>query len=181
MNITDSSRLSYRLMTENDAQLLYELDQDPAVMKFINGGKPSSMDTITNSFIPRLKAFSNPDKGWGLWQVNTLDENSFIGWILVRPMHFFSDERNDEDLELGWRFKQMSWGKGYATEAAKHIALKLQQQNTYKAFSAIALENNHSSIGIMHKLGMKYLKHYVHKDPLGDLDVVLYSVTIKEQ
>ena len=34
MNINNSARLSYRLMTADDAELLYQLDQDPEVMRF---------------------------------------------------------------------------------------------------------------------------------------------------
>ncbi|MCF6435400.1 GNAT family N-acetyltransferase [Pseudoalteromonas sp. MMG022] len=174
MNITNSARLSYRLMDEHDAQLLFELDQDPAVMKYINGGIPNSMEDIENIFIPRLNAFSNPSQGWGLWQVNVLDTQQFIGWVLVRPMGFFNGERDDSDLELGWRFKQCTWGKGYATEAASHIAQALSTNPATASFSATALADNLASISIMKKLGMSFIKEYIHRDPLGDMEAVLY-------
>lgn len=175
MNINNSRRLSYRLMNENDAELLFELDQDPAVMRYLTHGKPNSMEVIKNIFIPRLQQFTNIKKGWGLWQVNTLENNQFIGWILVRPMAFFTEQRNDNDLELGWRFKQISWGKGYATEAAQHIANTLATDNAYTAFSAEALEGNLGSINIMKKLGMHYVKHFIHQDEQGQHSAVLYS------
>ena len=34
MNIAVTTRLSFKLMDENDWQQLYELDQDPAVVRF---------------------------------------------------------------------------------------------------------------------------------------------------
>ena len=46
MKINNSARLSYALITEDDAELLYQLDQDPEVMRYINGGKISSMTDI---------------------------------------------------------------------------------------------------------------------------------------
>jgi RimJ/RimL family protein N-acetyltransferase len=162
-------------MNENDAELLFELDQDPAVMRYLTHGKPNSMEVIKNTFIPRLQQFTNIKKGWGLWQVNTLENNQFIGWILVRPMAFFTEQRNDNDLELGWRFKQSSWGKGYATEAAQHIANILGTDKEYTAFSAQALEGNLGSINIMKKLGMSYIKHFIHYDEQGEHKAVLYS------
>ena len=59
MQIANSTRLTYRLMGQDDAQALWELDQDPEVMRFINGGKPNSINTINEVFLPRMKAFSN--------------------------------------------------------------------------------------------------------------------------
>lgn len=80
MNIARTARLSFRLMDENDADLLYELDNDPEVMKYLTRGKVSSMETIKEVFIPRMNAYRNEQKGWGLWQVNINDSDTFIGW-----------------------------------------------------------------------------------------------------
>lgn len=166
-------------MSEKDAQLLFELDQDPAVMKYINGAKPTSMHDINNVFIPRLNSYTSQVDGWGLWQVNITETKQFIGWILVRPMGFFNNERNDKDLELGWRFKQSTWGKGYASEAAIHIADTLSDNQNIEAFSAIAAIDNLASIGIMKKLGMRSIKEYTHRDPLGDMEAVLYRKNLR--
>ncbi|WP_088331293.1 GNAT family N-acetyltransferase [Lacimicrobium sp. SS2-24] len=181
MQIHDSARLSYRLMDEHDGDLLFELDQDPAVMQFITHGKTTSREAVNNTFIPRMLSYRNPQKGWGLWQVNIKEDNQFIGWVLVRPMHFFDDNRDDTDLELGWRFKQCSWGKGYATEAAQHISEVIAGHDAnIHAISAIAVEDNQGSINIMRKLGMGFIKKALHQDPLGDMDVVYYSKRLKD-
>ena len=60
-----------------------------------------------------------------------------IGWILVRPMDFFSSKPIWHDIELGWRFLRSTWGKGYATEAAIHIqqALAINPENQALALS----------------------------------------------
>ena len=61
MKIANSQRLSYRLMNAGDSTPLFELDQDPAVMHFINGGVPSSMEQINDVFIPvELKELNVP-------------------------------------------------------------------------------------------------------------------------
>ncbi|MFC3032020.1 GNAT family N-acetyltransferase [Pseudoalteromonas fenneropenaei] len=181
MQLTNSARLSYRLMDELDGELLFELDQDPAVMRFLNGGVPTSMADINNLFIPRMMSYRNQAQGWGLWQCNKLDDGQFIGWILVRPMYFFGDNRDDQDLELGWRFKQIAWGKGYATEAAQHIANCLPQYNDLNALSAIAVEDNLGSISVMKKLGMQFVKKAHHQDPLWQAEVVYYRVLLSTQ
>ncbi|MFY8273546.1 GNAT family N-acetyltransferase [Pseudoalteromonas sp. SSDWG2] len=177
MTIPDSDRLSYRLMTLEDGDLLFELDQDPAVMEYINGGKVTSKEEINTVMLPRLASYLNPQKGWGLWQVTEKSTQQFLGWVLVRPYMFFSDEPQWHNLELGWRFKQISWGKGFATEAAKHIMNTLAKQPDISAFCAIAVHGNVGSIAVMKKLGMQYVKSYTHADPMGDWDVVYYQTS----
>lgn len=178
MLVPNSSRLHYQFIDETDKDFLFQLDQDPEVMKYLNGGKPTSKQTIENTFIPRLYAYRNSDKGWGLWKVTITEHQQDIGWILARPMAFFSENPIFDDIELGWRFMQSSWGKGYATEAAKHIQVILSQQPENKYFSATALLSNTGSISIMKKLGMKYINSYIHSDnELGEIEAVLYRLT----
>mgnify|MGYP002277959674 FL=1 len=179
MNIARTARLSFRLMDENDADLLYELDNDPEVMKHLTRGKVSTMQTIKEVFIPRLNAYRNEQNGWGLWQVNIIESNEFIGWVLVRPMGFF-EQPDFSDLEIGWRFKKISWGKGYASEAALAIAKAVSEPEEVKSLSATALKDNLGSIKVMEKLGLKFVKNYTHKDDQGELPAVLYSCP-KEQ
>lgn len=176
MKIANSARLSYRLMDESNAEELFLLDQDPAVMKFINGGNPSSREQINTVLIPRMNAYRDEAKGWGLWQVSNTETGEYLGWVLVRPMYFFSDHPETDNLELGWRFFQSIWGKGYASEAAQHIKQQLSHDTTIKHFSAIADENNFASVGVMKKIGMKYIKTYHHTDPLFECDVVYYQI-----
>ena len=176
LKIDDSERLRYALMGPQDADLLFELDQDPAVMKYINGGHCTTMQEVHEVFLPRMAAYTNVEKGWGLWRVNRLDTDEYIGWVLVRPMDFFGDAVKWDDWELGWRLKQNSWGHGFATEAARQIMAALAAQPTVNRFSAIAMEDNTASISIMKKLGMVFIKKDIHKDPLGDEEVVYYSM-----
>ncbi|WP_154224391.1 GNAT family N-acetyltransferase [Marinicella rhabdoformis] len=179
LNIPDSERLIYRFLTQNDTDLLFDLDQDPEVMKYINGGKVSTMEDLTQVMLPRMASYADQSKGWGLWGVFTKDNAAFIGWILVRPMDFFSDNPKWQDLELGWRFKQSSWGKGYATEAAIAVKNTLETTQQITHFTALAFPDNQGSINIMKKLGMTYVKTDIHKDPLGDDEVVYYQQSIE--
>ncbi|MDX1705357.1 GNAT family N-acetyltransferase [Pseudidiomarina sp.] len=181
VNIPNSARLCFRLMDDNDGDIMYELDQNPEVMRYITPGRVPSRKDISAVFIPRMQKYRNPEKGWGLWQVNTIADNAFIGFILVRPMFFFSDERDDTNIELGWRFKQHTWGQGYASEAACHVAGFLAAgDQSITRFSAVAHPENNGSINIMKKLGMYFVRQFQHKDPLGEFDVVHYEQQVKE-
>ena len=168
-------------MNEDDEFSLWQLDQDPEVMRYINGGKPTPIETTRDVYLPRLKSYTNAEKGWGMWRIALTDSDEFLGWILVRPVDFFTDQPLYSNLELGWRLHRSAWGKGYATEAAKAVMqsfMQHQQESMSSSpliFSAIALPDNKGSFNIMKKLGMKYLKTGVYKDPLGEETVVYYQ------
>jgi len=175
MKVDNSERLSYRLLGNKDEKLFFALDSDPEVMRYINGGVPHSMDDIIKLALPRLAAYTNPEKGYGMWGVFT-KKCEFIGWILLRPMNFFSDSPEFDNLEIGWRFMKDSWGNGYATEAAMQIKRAAIEQGGIRAISAIAVQDNKGSINIMEKIGLEYVKQYCHHDDqLGDLDAVYYQ------
>ncbi|MBU2926169.1 GNAT family N-acetyltransferase [Colwellia sp. 1_MG-2023] len=179
MIIKNSARLSFRLMESQDAQLLWQLDQDPEVMHFLNGGQPTSMTSINEVFIPRMNAYRDSEKGFGLWHVSDKNSREYFGWILARPMDFFSDKPDLADIELGWRFFKKTWGKGYATEAAIAIKNSLATQANIQSFSALALEDNIASIAVMKKMGMCFKKKYDHHTPLGNFIAVHYQMAIK--
>ena len=178
MQINNSERLKFRLMDSQDAQALWQLDQDPQVMKYLNGGKPTSMEQVNSVFIPRMEKYRDDKLGWGIWQVSDKVTDEYLGWVLIRPMAFFTESPNFKDLELGWRFFQSTWGKGYATEAAIAIkdAVALHADVTH--VSALALADNLASVGVMKKMGMSFVRAYLHTDPIGDFDAVHYQMSL---
>lgn len=178
MLVNDSKRLNYRLMGPEDAQDLWALDQDPEVMHYLNGGKPNSMEDIKSVFIPRMAKYTDSDKGWGIWQVSDKETGVYLGWVLARPMQFFTETPFLDDIELGWRFFKKHWGKGYATEAAIAIKDALVAQGGINYISALAVEDNLASTKVMKKMGMNLLKKYRHLDPIGDFDAVHYQMAV---
>jgi len=45
----ETERLELRRFTDDDVENLVELDSDPEVMRFINGGRPTARDEIETS------------------------------------------------------------------------------------------------------------------------------------
>lgn len=146
-------------------------------MKYINGGVKTSYTDLQNIMLPRLASYANPQKGWGIWRVTCRSEchDPDIGWILVRPFGFFSPQPQWNNIELGWRFKQAAWGKGFATEAASAVMHALMQQQAISQFCAICLPGNEASISVMKKLGMKFTHQEKYVDGIFDDVVSVYQ------
>jgi RimJ/RimL family protein N-acetyltransferase len=163
--IPDSTRLRFRLMdvhSEADRKLLWELDQDPEVMHFLNHGKPTTWDEIVNFQAPRMAAFTVPAEGLGIWEAADRHSGEYLGWILARYYRFDRAEREVDNIELGWRFKRACWGKGIATEGAHAIMAALARNASTRVFSAMADPANLASIGVMKKLGMRFVDERLH-------------------
>jgi len=178
--IPQSARLKYALLSDQDAQLLFDVDQDVEVMRYINGGTLTSMQTIVEVMLPRMALYRDPATGYGIWQARRLADDAFVGWVLIRPMGFNTPSPSKNDVEIGWRLKREHWGQGYASEAARAVAdAVLAQNSALQYLSAIAMPENAGSIGVMRKLGMQFIKQYLHRDALGEVDAVLYRKNLK--
>ena len=180
LHISATTRLHFSLLSEQDATLFFEVDQDAEVMRYINGGKLTSMQTIVEVMLPRMAQYRNAELGYGIWQVRRTADNAYLGWVLIRPMRFNTASPSKDDVEIGWRLKREYWGQGYASEAAKAVADAVVANNSNVQFlSAIAMPDNAGSIGVMRKLGMQFVKRFLHRDALGDVDAVLYRKSVR--
>ena len=109
VSIPPTLRLQFRLMGSADARLLFELDQDPEVMRFLNDGKPSTWEDIEQKFVPRMMEFTDAATGCGLWEVRRREDGGYLGWILARQYGIGTAYHEADNIELCWRLKRYCW------------------------------------------------------------------------
>jgi RimJ/RimL family protein N-acetyltransferase len=148
-----------------DRELWFELDQDPEVMRYLNDCKPTTRDELDNFIVPRVAAYGDPARGHGLWEIADRETNEHLGWILVRCYRFDHPQREEDNIELGWRLKRAHWNRGITSEAARAIMDVLRDDPSVRVFSALASPENLASIGVMKKLGMRYVDERFHLVP----------------
>lgn len=81
----ETARLRLRHFDEGDADLLVELDADPAVMHFITGGEPTSREEIEQEVLPAFLAYYGRWPHLGFWAVEEKASEEFVGWFHLRP------------------------------------------------------------------------------------------------
>ncbi|MFG6107713.1 GNAT family N-acetyltransferase [Leptothoe sp. EHU-05/26/07-4] len=154
-----TERLLIRDMVEADGELMFELDSDPKVMRYIGSrlGDDASRyrDLIRTKFIPQQK---HP---WhGARAVFERESGDFLGSISIRPANESRDaqklgwSRSDE-IEIGFRFRRSVWGRGIATEAITPLVEIALSDPTTAAIVAYSEEGNAASLRVLHKLGLK--------------------------
>ncbi|GAB1543430.1 GNAT family N-acetyltransferase [Scytonema sp. NUACC21] len=161
----ETERLILRQLTTEDAENLFKLDSDPQVMRFINGGKPTEYNVITEDTLPRLLGYYQKYDRFGFWATVEKSTNDFLGWFHVYPAieNKFAAELQivqNHEIALGYRLRQSSWGKGYATEVSKVLVNKGFREWNVQRVVAWALAVNKASIRVMEKVGLKLEKEF---------------------
>jgi RimJ/RimL family protein N-acetyltransferase len=147
--VIETDRLLLRKFTEEDAPLLYELNLDPEVTRYTHDPMTSLEQAITvlqRVILPQYVLY-----GHGRWAVHTKQDNEFIGWCGLK----YREEQ--DEVDLGYRFKKVHWGKGFATESAAASILYGFEDLGLKTIIGRALPGNLASMRVLEKCGMTFL------------------------
>ena len=166
-----TSRLNLRRFHREDATHLYELDGDPQVMRYINGGVASSRNQINKQILPLFMSFDHAL--FGFWAVEKQDNDEFLGWLSFRP-----SAADPAIVEIGYRLKKAAWRHGYATEGARLLIDQGFSEHGVQGITATTYEENLPSRRVMEKLGMSLTRTF--RLTPEDLDAADTSVTSPE-
>lgn len=144
-----SKRLDFRPFELSDASNFYALNNDQEVMKY-TGDKAFKDIKEAQDLILNYSSYKK--SGFGRWTVIDRDSSEIIGWCGLK-------EHEDQSIDLGYRYHQRYWNKGYGTEAAKAcLAYGFKTFGITEIIGRTA-EDNLGSIKILEKIGMKFWKH----------------------
>lgn len=146
----ETQRLYFREFTPADAPLLYEMHQDPEITRYT--GDPLPWDSIAQAekvlqeiIIPQYA------RQIGRWAVHLKSDDTFIGWCGLKDL--------GGEIDLGYRYIQKYWGKGYATEAARAI-LEYGLSKGLPNIAGRASVHNPASIKVLERIGLIFKEKY---------------------
>ena len=152
----ETDRLLLRRFTEADVDNLVELDSDPEVMRFINGGRPTSREEVRNDILPAFLAYYQGFAGYGFWAAVEKSTGAFLGWFHFRP----PPDADVDDVELGYRLRRSAWGKGYATEGSRALIRKGFTELGVQRVFAETMAVNLASRRVMEKAGLRLVRTF---------------------
>ena len=147
--VFQTPRLTLRQFTKEDSQLILQLNSDPEIVKYVHEPVLSTEEQAKNILIDIiLPQYKN---NLGRWAMHTKTTNEFIGWcgLKYRP--------ELDEIDLGYRLKKDAWGKGYATEAAKHTLDHGFNILDLQLITGRAHIQNIASIKVLEKIGMQFI------------------------
>lgn len=146
--ILETARLILRPLTMRDAGFMVEMWNDPGVNQFIGG--PKTPDQTKQKIQDAVEHQAR--HGFARWAVTLKPSGELIG--LCGPM--LREIAGTEEVELGYAFPRLHWGRGYATEAAKASLDYCFAHLGHRRVVAIIRPENHASIGVILKIGMGF-------------------------
>lgn len=159
----------------SETEAAFKIYGDPEVMQWIGDGKiVNDIETLRERLQQRNQQCLDLSDGTGLWAVVEQETGYPVGTVILKRLPD-GDGQLTADWEVGWHLRKASWGKGYATEAARvlldygFMVLKLPY------IYAIAYPENRPSIRVMERLGMTELG--LTSQYYGRQDLVLYRAT----
>lgn len=144
----ETQRLFIRELTINDGQHFYDLNSNPNVLKY-TGDKAFSSIEESREFLKNYNEYLL--NGFGRWAVIEKQSGQFIGWCGLK-------KHQEGYIDLGYRFFENFWGKGYATESAFACIKYAKNKLKIKSLIGRVDPENKASIKVLEKLGFVYLK-----------------------
>lgn len=150
-HILETDRLFLREWNIKDSENLYQLNLNPNVVKY-TGDKAFESIAEAENFLANYKDYEI--NGFGRWAVNNKSNGEFLGWCGLK----YVKELNETDV--GFRFFEEHWNKGFATESAK-ACLKYGFENlNLKTIIGRAMAENVASQKVLEKIGMNYEREF---------------------
>lgn len=152
--IIETERLFLREFKLIDAPALFKLNDNPIVMKY-TGDAPFKNIQAAEEFVKNYTHYQVYNMG--RWAVCSKKNGEFLGWCGLKY------HPNKDIVEVGYRFLEKHWNKGYATEATKGAlsygfnVLKIQD-----IYAFVNTENN-ASKKVAEKAGLLFLKEIIHE------------------
>ena len=150
----ETERLIIRPITLDDLQDFYEMDSQPEVHIYLKNQPIKTIDEAKVNIDNLLLKYET----LGISRLAVIEKESgkMIGWTGFKYIEEKEAINNRFDfLDFGYRYRKETWGKGYATEAAKACIDFYRENMTELKLNAITHVDNAASRNVLEKVGFR--------------------------
>jgi RimJ/RimL family protein N-acetyltransferase len=148
MNFVYTDRLILRDWHGDDLEPFAFMNADEKVMEFY----PATMNREESDALAMRIQQDMDAIGFGLYAVEVKSTGNFIGYVGLSEVRF--PAAFAPAIEIGWRLAAPSWGRGFATEAARACLTHSFSQLGFPELVSFTTRTNKKSIAVMERIGM---------------------------
>jgi [ribosomal protein S5]-alanine N-acetyltransferase len=142
-----TERVGVRPKRPEDATALHRVFGDSEVMRYLGG--PMQSLALTQAFVAQHIAHQE-EHGFSMWALIEGASDELIGDVGYLA--------HEDGVEIGWHLRRASWGRGYATEAARACVDHGMTVFGFDTISAFVETANTRSIRVIERLGMELVR-----------------------
>lgn len=154
MAVLQTMQLTLSPCRPSDRTDFIDLERDPEVMRFLNGGYAVDHETIGPDATFLMPRGTEPY----IWTARRTSNGAFVGWFCLWP-------EGERMAELGYRLRRMDWGQGLASEGATALVTWGFESGHYDKIVATTMTVNLGSRRVMEKIGMNYARTVFYDGP----------------
>ena len=139
----DTERLTLRRFTAQDEQAYADIMTNPNVYRYLGTGQGIPRENMGRIIEQMEMTFGH---GLGVYAVIEKASGKLIGHCGLRGLPCGRKE-------ILYAYSEDSWGKGYATEAAKAVL----EAHDVRPLIAVSYPENPASIGVIKKIGFSHV------------------------
>jgi len=152
--IFETERLIVRKLVLEDLESFHALQSNPKVMQFADG-EVKCLEAHTIELKELISKYILANNDFWIYAIVRKSDSKFVGTIAL--------VKDGEDDEIGYRFLEKYWRKGYATETCGGLihyckAIGLQRIIGY------VVDENRASSKILEKHNFKRRNHFIGKE-----------------
>jgi len=139
-----------RRLVPDDAQAMFDLDADPEVIRYLPAPAHRSVEEVRQSLVAYQDIYRGD--GFARWAVIEETTREWLGWCGLR-------RQADGEVDVGYRFRRATWGRGLATESARACLAYGFERLALPRIIAVAHAEHAKSIRVLEKIGLRFEKH----------------------
>jgi RimJ/RimL family protein N-acetyltransferase len=164
--IQETARLTLREIELGDAAFVFELMNEAPWIRYIGDRGIRTLADARAYIADTLRASYRRD-GFGFWLTELTEDGTPLGICgMVK-------RESLEYPDIGFAFKRVHWGNGYAREAAEAVIDFARKKARAPTLAAIANPDNDRSARLLEKLGLGFDRRVRIEGDDNELDLYL--------
>jgi ribosomal-protein-alanine N-acetyltransferase len=152
--IFETERLLIRKLILTDLTPFYKLESNPLVLQYATGEVKTVIECETE-LKELIDKYEKPLNDFWIYAIEQKVDSKFVGTVAL--------VKDNVDDEIGYRFIEEYWGKGYATEICKGLITYCKSVGIKKIVGYV-VDENIASAKILKRFNFTEVKKFISED-----------------